>query len=554
MVSPRPALPAEDAPRFRLPRRLSLRRLAAALAEAGYAVTGTHAGRREDVYFDTQDGRLHRAGLRLRRRLQPPVWQALAHGWLAAEEPATREDAPETGAVAAAVGAVAGGQRLLPQAAVRIAGRLLAVRSPVGAALDLQVGRWSFASPHGDAVGAGPRVAMLEAPSALPAEALHLGAVLRDLVGLRRLADDPLAAALRALALPLPGAPVPDELRLSGGDAMAVAAGKVLARQAYKMRANTAGTLGDRDPEFLHDLRVATRRARSALRLLVPLYGEARCTELRGELGWIAERLGAVRDLDVHLERLDEELLRAGAAPGRDAGLAAVLRARRGPALAELRRALRSPRYDALVRALSTMAPEAAAATGGEEYAATPAAAVAPVLIAKAARRTRSWGDRIGARATEPELHRLRILFKRLRYTCDFFADLFADEFRAATTRLVPFQDCLGALQDAVVALRVLAEHAETVAAAGRPAADDMLVLGALMQVQREVVTRQRDELGKLWATLPKILKGLVAPLPAAGPARPAVAASAQRLSDATPAPGAAAARRPGTRRTPRPR
>jgi CHAD domain-containing protein len=552
VTAPPPTLPAEEAPRFRLPRRMSVRRLAAALAEAGYAVPSTHAVRREDVYFDTQDGRLHRAGVRLRRRDRPPVWQALERGWQTAEEPATAEDAPEVGAAAAAAGPIAGGRLLLPQATVRLTGRLLSVRTPVGVDLELEVGRCSYASPHGGTVVAGPRVAVVEVPSALPAEAQHLGAVLRDLVGLRRLADDPLAGALRTLALPLPGAPVPDELRLSGDDTMATAAGKVLARQAFKMRANTAGTLDDRDLEFLHDLRVATRRARSALRLFVPLYGESRCAELRGELGWVAERLGAVRDLDVHLERLHDELARAGAAPGRDAGLAAALQDRRGPALAELRKALRSPRYDVLVRALSTMTADAASAP--EASTAAPAVEVAPVLIAKAARRVRRWGEQIGAQASEGDLHRLRILFKRLRYTCEFFADLFGEEFRAAVARVVPFQDCLGALQDAVVALRVLAGHAETVAAAGRPAVDDMLVLGALMQVQREVVARQRGELERLWAALPRILKALVAPLPPGGSDDSSASGAAPRLSGSTAAPGAAAGHRRGSRRTPPPR
>ena len=59
----------------------------------------------------------------------------------------------------------------------------------------------------------------------------------------------------------------------------------------------------DGDPEGLHQMRVATRRLRAALRLfeqVVPTDAEA----LRAELKWLATSLGAVRDLDVQLESL----------------------------------------------------------------------------------------------------------------------------------------------------------------------------------------------------------------------------------------------------------
>jgi CHAD domain-containing protein len=505
-LTPLPLTVTDEAPRFVLPRRLSVRRLAAALAEAGYVVVATSTLRDEELYLDTQDGRLHRAGLRLSR--SAARWLLGERGWIRSVTPAEADSAPP-GPLAATLAELAGGRHLLPQAVVRTVGRLLRLRTPVGAELELAAGRWWFVAPGGGSALPGPRVATVETGPEAHSEAQHLGAVLRDLVRLRRQAADPLAAALAAFSLPLPGAPVPDALRLAGPDSMADAGRKMLARQAYKMRANTAGTIADLDPEFLHDLRVATRRARSALRLLVPLYGAAACEKLRAELGWIAEHLGAVRDLDVHLARLPAELARVGAGPGRDAGVTAALAARRGAALEELRGALQASRYDTLVGALADMAAFPAGSGGVTEYAVTPASSVAPELIARAARRVRRWGDSLGEQATEPELHRLRILFKRLRYTCEFFADLFGDEFRAAIARLVPFQDCLGALQDAVVARAVLADHAAALAAAPSTTAEDMLLLGALMQVQRDVTARRRAELLGLWRSLPALIREL---------------------------------------------
>jgi CHAD domain-containing protein len=506
VAAPRPELPGDGAPVFRLPTRLSVQRLAAALGAAGYTLVEARRVRHLDRYFDTQDGRLHRAGLRLRRRAA--LWQLVERGWVAAEQAAAEdEESPGAGVVGDPVAAIAAGHRLLPQATVNTSGKWLRLRTPVGAEVEIEAARWTFAAPIGGPA-AGPRVAVLERPSAPPAEAQHLAAVLRDLLRLRRLEADALVAALAALALPLPGAPVPPELRLDAGDTMVAAAHKILARQAFKMWANTAGTIADLDPEFLHDLRVATRRARSALRLLAPLYGEERCETLRGELGWIAAALGAVRDVDVHRERIRAELERAGAAPGDDAGLAGALDRRRGPALAALRAALRSERYEGLVASLRAVlapdpAPEAVA-WGGE-----PAVTVAPDLIAKAARRVRRWGDDAGADRSNAELHRLRILFKRLRYTAEFFAELFGEPMRAAIASLVPYQDCLGALQDAVVGLATLAEHVAARTRRGRERPQELLTLGALMQVQREEIARRRAALAELWPGLPAVLKAL---------------------------------------------
>src|SRR5258707_8563338 len=69
------------------------------------------------------------------------------------------------------------------------------------------------------------------------------------------------------------------------------------------MLANDPGTRLGRDPESLHDMRVAARRSRALLRAGAPLYASD-VAKLEEELRWIGEKLGAVRDLDVLIERL----------------------------------------------------------------------------------------------------------------------------------------------------------------------------------------------------------------------------------------------------------
>ncbi len=79
-----------------------------------------------------------------------------------------------------------------------------------------------------------------------------------------------------------------------------------LRAQLRTVLANDPGTRLGRDPESLHDMRVAVRRSRALLRAGEPLYAND-VSGLAEELRWVGEKLGAVRDLDVLLERLRAE-------------------------------------------------------------------------------------------------------------------------------------------------------------------------------------------------------------------------------------------------------
>ena len=62
------------------------------------------------------------------------------------------------------------------------------------------------------------------------------------------------------------------------------------------------------DPEGVHQARVATRRLRSHLRTFRTLLEPEWAEQLRDELGWLGSELGAVRDADVLLERLQRRI------------------------------------------------------------------------------------------------------------------------------------------------------------------------------------------------------------------------------------------------------
>jgi hypothetical protein len=113
-----------------------------------------------------------------------------------------------------------------------------------------------------------------------------------------------------------------------------------------------------------------------------------------------------------------------------------------------------------------------------------PVAGAAPALIRKAQKRVLRLGRSIGPDSPAADLHRLRILFKRLRYACEFFREAFVDPVSGADPlaeyiqAMVRFQDCLGEHQDAVMAMARIQELAKELVQRGALAPERVLDLG----------------------------------------------------------------------------
>ena len=59
------------------------------------------------------------------------------------------------------------------------------------------------------------------------------------------------------------------------------------------------------DPEALHQMRVALARLRTAISFFTPMVADSQRKQIRAELKWLRDQLGAVRDLDVAIGRLE---------------------------------------------------------------------------------------------------------------------------------------------------------------------------------------------------------------------------------------------------------
>jgi len=198
--------------------------------------------------------------------------------------------------------------------------------------------------------------------------------------------------------------------------------------------------------------------------------------------------------------RLDTQLAQVDAVAAFSRQIRSAVAARRAAALAELVPALQSGRFSRLLQMLDSGAEEPAAG-GGQ-----PIGPFARKRIDKAFRKLVPWIDQPPETLGEAELHRIRILFKRLRYACEFFRPLLGGPAEGLIGSFVSFQDCLGLHQDAAAAVRLLTDLLQQAPADVRTESF-LLSIGSLIQVQRSIQLSQREKFLGLWESAPRLLE-----------------------------------------------
>lgn len=232
-------------------------------------------------------------------------------------------------------------------------------------------------------------------------------------------------------------------------------------RAAEAIRAVIAGTVAElltnvpaaragTSTEGVHRTRVATRRLRSDLQTFEPLLDKKWATRLRRELRWLTSELGRVRDADVLDIRIGEMLeshpeidpvggaeLRSHLARQRDRDLETLLVHLADTRAVEL--------FDHLVDAARSPRTRKRARKRR-------AAAALPPLVRASWRALRTAVDDLGPSPTDAELHRIRILAKRVRYAADAVSPAVGKEARRFAKAAASIQDSLGDINDSAVA------------------------------------------------------------------------------------------------------
>jgi CHAD domain-containing protein len=236
------------------------------------------------------------------------------------------------------------------------------------------------------------------------------------------------------------------------------------------------GTRTGEDPEDLHQMRVSVRRLRAVLKSAPQSVPDS--DRLRAELGWLGAALGPVRDLDVLIDRLRAE---SDDFPDDERTVATTLLdglvTERMSAREHLTAALNSARYRTVLGHLAQAA--------NSDIDDTPQPELMD-LVRAPYRKLRKAVRALPADPPDAELHRLRILGKRLRYAAELVKPITGKRLRELVRASKELQEVLGEHQDACVAEQ---EVRRLVAAQG-DVVDWDLVFVAGRLVEREHVRR----------------------------------------------------------------
>jgi CHAD domain-containing protein len=259
-------------------------------------------------------------------------------------------------------------------------------------------------------------------------------------------------------------------------------AGPFLVSTLHAMGVRMSGAaprvLAAADDEAVHDLRVAIRRTRTVLEVGREVLGRFRADEVRRALREVQRATGDLRDEEVLLELIESTSVRR---PDVRAWLDARRR-REARLRTVLRRAVRAGDVDRgrqLLDALLAFRTK----PSRERH------------LSKFARRAVGGALHDVERLQRPSLedvdalHRLRIAYKRLRYTVEVFNDVLPEPERLLAPAASRFQSRLGDIHDADIGLACV-ERARILTDAGRRA-----LRAALRRIRDERATAYAKEI-----------------------------------------------------------
>jgi len=212
-----------------------------------------------------------------------------------------------------------------------------------------------------------------------------------------------------------------------------------------------------KDPEGVHDMRVASRRLRSAIRDFAPHLRKTKIAPSTKLLKEIADKLGVVRDHDVAIIALEK--LQKKASPEVSSGLQRIIddqKAQLDPARKELVQALNYKKFSQLKRNFrraveDAIVPQTATktSTSGTTVKSGPSYKVfARSTLIKRLKELEALSPSLYEPQKVKPLHEMRIAAKRLRYAMELFAGCWGDQLGIFSRQVAQMQSSLGELHD----------------------------------------------------------------------------------------------------------
>jgi CHAD domain-containing protein len=206
--------------------------------------------------------------------------------------------------------------------------------------------------------------------------------------------------------------------------------------------------------DAVHQMRVATRRLRSALRTFGSVVSSDATAEVAGELQWLGSVLGQARDCEVQAERLQQQTADMGAELllGPVSARIQAHFARAGSSAREaVLAALTSRRYDALLDALDGVIADPPLGPDAHKAAGRVLRASTLDSFAATRRRIRRARHAPPGYPRDVLLHRARRAAKRARYAAEAVTPVAGEDAEGFARQMKKVQSVLGEYQDTVV-------------------------------------------------------------------------------------------------------
>jgi CHAD domain-containing protein len=257
------------------------------------------------------------------------------------------------------------------------------------------------------------------------------------------------------------------------------------------LEANVDGTKANLDSEFLHDLRVATRRTRSAMSQIKGVFDPDQLEPFKKAFGWIGQITGETRDLDVYLLKFADYRASLPKALQDDLDPFHVfLQQHHKQAQSALVKKINSPHFRKSLKAWRSWLQATATLNEQTPNAMRSTAKLADKRIAKLYKRVLKDGRGIAEETPAERLHDLRKDCKKLRYLMEFFQSLYPKPaIRELIKALKVILDNLGEFQDLEVQAHSLEKFGEQMLKEGAPASALMamgILVGRLLERQQQ--------------------------------------------------------------------
>jgi len=251
------------------------------------------------------------------------------------------------------------------------------------------------------------------------------------------------------------------EIKLKSGMSTSQAF-QAIGRSILRHVVDNESAVREGDSEGVHQMRVGLRKFRAAISIFSELVNDSQTKAIKGELIWMTNELGPARDLDVYIKTTVEPLEKLRPKKRGLREFADDLVSRRKAAFKKIKDAVDSPRYRSLILDTLQWIEAGDWLKHSRTCAGRPIGRFAADCIARQRRKVLKKQKGL-AEFGSRQLHKLRIKFKKLRYSCDFFGSLCGG--RKMKRRLHRFDDCLSELQDDLGTLNDISVHQKLAAA-----------------------------------------------------------------------------------------